>query len=415
MIQKIKSGAIKSVIAGLLITGSCLALHYSAFAQQTGEKIYVHTDKDEYLAGELLWFRSHLVDPLSLKPSANHTIVYTELVDSKGKSMLQGKVASGNNSGDGSFYLPPQLPSGTYTLTAYTTPLKKAGPKYYFRKSIRIINTLSTSKIIPAAQKQTTAFIGFFPEGGNVLTGELTKVGFCVLEPASKKGLQASGVITNEKNDTVARFQTLRFGLGQFTFTAQKDEKYMASIVLNDGTQIKKEFTPLTGNNAYALSVSEQNNHFLIKSRVNQTIAVNGSKAYLLFHAQNQSKHLVEIDLKEKGSHDYQIDKNKLGDGVTTITLLDADREPVCERLVFNTPTTPTGSIVVKTDKTVFTKRENIRIEASLNNPTDTTQSFNGSLAVTRRDPSQREATSGIYEYLWLTAGLNGQVESPSF
>jgi hypothetical protein len=415
MIQKPTQGMIRQAIAALFITGICAVTHLPASGQQAGEKIYVHTDKDEYLAGEILWFRSHFVDPLSLKPSGKSAILYTELIDSKGKPMLQGKVGGGNNSGDGSFYLPPQLPSGIYTFTAYTSPVKKDGEKYYFRKSIRIINTLSTSRMVSGAQKPAPAFISFFPEGGNALDGEPSKFGFCVLEPTTKKGLQATGMIIGEKNDTLARFNTFRFGLGQFSFTAKQGEKYFATIVLQNGTEIKKEFRPVTGNNAYALSVSEQNNQLLIRTRYKRSGSVNSNKAYLLFHAQNQSKHLVEIELKESGAHEYQIEKSKLGDGVTYITLLDANRQPVCERLVFSTPKSNTASLGLKTDKSIFSKRENIRIETSLVNAADTTQSFDGSMAITRREQSQPKDPSGIYEYLWLTAGLNGQVESPSF
>jgi hypothetical protein len=414
MIQKPTSVTIRSAIASLLIIGACTVLHHSASGQPPGDKIYVHTDKDEYLAGELIWFRLHVADALSLKPAGEETTAYTELVDAKGKTVLQGKVPTGINGGDGSFYLPPQLPSGSYTFEAYTSQIKQSGSRYYFRKTIRVINTISTSKVIPVAQKQAAAFIGFFPEGGNALADQPAKFGFCVLEPNTKKGLQASGVITNEKNDTLARISTLRFGLGQFIFTPRKNEKYRASVILADGTVIKKEFVPQITSNAYALSVNEQNGKFFIKSLFNPASPGNSSKAYLLFHAQSQSKHLVEIDFKE-GAHEYQIDRTKLGEGVTSITLLDANKQPVCERLIFTAPKSTTGNLGITTSKNTFGKRENVRIETSLINAGDSTQHFNGSLSVTWKSASQKEESSGIYEYLWLTAGLNGVVESPSF
>ncbi|MCG2614000.1 hypothetical protein LZZ85_06895 [Terrimonas sp. NA20] len=414
MTQKPTSATIRRTITFLLIIGACIVLHHSASGQQRGDKIYVHTDKDEYLAGELIWFRLHFADALSLKTPGEETTAYTELVDAKGKSVLQGKLPTGHNGGDGSFYLPPQLPSGAYTFEAYTSQIKQSGSKYYFRKTIRIINTISTSKVIPVAQKQAVAFIGFFPEGGNVLADQPAKFGFCVLDPNTKKGLQASGVITDEKNDTLTHISTLRFGLGQFIFTPRKNVKYHASVILADGTVIKKEFIPQITGNPYALSVNEQNGKFVIKSYFKPVSPGISTKAYLLFHAQSQSKHLAEIDFNN-GFHEYQIDRTKLGEGVTSITLLDANKQPVCERLIFTAPKSASSALGITTNKNIFGKRENVRIETALINTTDTTQNFNGSLSVTWKPASQKDESSGIYEYMWLTAGLNGVVEAPSF
>ena len=45
------------------------------------EKVFVHTDKDIYAAGETIWGAVYLVDGQTHKPDAFSTTVHVELVD----------------------------------------------------------------------------------------------------------------------------------------------------------------------------------------------------------------------------------------------------------------------------------------------------------------------------------------------
>lgn len=41
----------------------------------------IHTDRPSYLAGERIWFRTHLVDALQMKQANASRYVYVELID----------------------------------------------------------------------------------------------------------------------------------------------------------------------------------------------------------------------------------------------------------------------------------------------------------------------------------------------
>src|SRR6185437_7817673 len=45
------------------------------------EKVYVHTDKNFYLPGEILWFRVYDVDASFHRPLSISKLVYVELLD----------------------------------------------------------------------------------------------------------------------------------------------------------------------------------------------------------------------------------------------------------------------------------------------------------------------------------------------
>ena len=57
------------------------------------EKIYVHTDKDFYLAGELLWFKIYNVDASLHKPLDISKVAYVEILDKDHNAVLQTKLS----------------------------------------------------------------------------------------------------------------------------------------------------------------------------------------------------------------------------------------------------------------------------------------------------------------------------------
>jgi hypothetical protein len=410
----------------VVLPGKTQAQQTAGNIEQTGEskptslsaeKIYIHTDKEEYLAGEMLWLKTYLVNGASLKPVTYNSVVYTEVLDSKGRSVLQGKILTGKNEGDGCFYLPTNLVTGSYTVLAYTTAIKKNDIKFYFRKRIRIINTFTAIPAVKTQQKSANAFVNFYPEGGNVLSGEQTKFGFCVLDPFTKRGLQARGIITNRTNDTLATFTTLQFGLGQVSFKPAKDEKYTATIYLADGSIIRKEL-PAAEPNGYSLSVQDSpNDKLTITSRLRPENQ-NGykEKAFLVIHSHQTSRMVIEMELDSRSNKEYSVDRSKIGVGVIYFTLINAKGQPVCERLTFIPPAKPTASINIELEKKEFAQREKIKVGLNLKSqPEGGTGIFNGSISIVHADPASTSAAPNIYEHFWLSGDLYGEIESPGF
>jgi hypothetical protein len=70
------------------------------------EKIYVHTDKELYLAGEIIWFKLYTVDGFFNRPSHLSKVAYVELVDAGNKPVMQAKISLKSNEDNGSFHWP---------------------------------------------------------------------------------------------------------------------------------------------------------------------------------------------------------------------------------------------------------------------------------------------------------------------
>src|SRR5882724_10655721 len=122
---------------------SSLQVKFDAYrSRMLTEKLFVHTDKPAYLAGEICWLKIYCVDGSLHRPLGLSKIAYVDILDKDDRFVLQGKIALEEAEGKGSFYLPLSLNSGNYKLRAYTNWMKNSGPEYFFEQPMTIINTL---------------------------------------------------------------------------------------------------------------------------------------------------------------------------------------------------------------------------------------------------------------------------------
>lgn len=103
------------------------------------EKIFVHTDKDQYVAGDTVWFRAHLVDAMTLQKQCPSRYVYVELYDNN-MSMLERHMVKCDSLGvfANALSLSPKLPTGCYTLMAYTQWMQNFSNRQFFYKRITV-------------------------------------------------------------------------------------------------------------------------------------------------------------------------------------------------------------------------------------------------------------------------------------
>lgn len=117
------------------------------------EEVYLHTDRDEYIAGEMLWFSIYAIDRQSLKPSVSSRLVYVEVVSPANIPILKHRFEIDKGFGPGQIQLPDTLSSGLYTLRAYTGWMKNFLPENCFTKDIKIFNAISSKPFRGASGK----------------------------------------------------------------------------------------------------------------------------------------------------------------------------------------------------------------------------------------------------------------------
>jgi hypothetical protein len=384
---------------------------YSSYSLQ--EKIYLHTDKNFYLAGEIIWFKIYYVDGVTQQALNLSKVAYVEIVDRNNKPVVQAKIALTEKRGSGSFYLPLTLNSDNYTLRAYTNWMKNSGADYYFEKIISVVNTIKPAegKFVPDSVRVTAEF---FPEGGNMVQGIETKIAFHIADQYGK-GVNANGFIINETGDTITNFSPFRLGIGSFTFKPLAGRSYKATVQLADGRFFSSSL-PAVYDNGYVMNVTD-NKDGRIKVRIQargKEPGQRGETVFLLAHTRQKVKAVEYGFINYETDLVFYIDKAKLAEGVSHFTLFNKDRQPVCERLVFTRPKnlTVTG---ISTDKAVYEKRQRVNLTIADPGKYQLTAEPNYSVSVYQVDSLQTIEEENIASYLWLSSDLRGHVESPGF
>ena len=392
-------------------------------AAQTEEKVFAHTDKEFYLAGEILWFKLYVVDAAGHKPLDLSKLAYVEIISDEQRPVLQSKIALNQGLGNGSFQLPFSIHSGNYILRAYTNWMKNEGPAFYFEKTITIFNSLrntlppatntssqpTSNNTAPAATQPAPYDIRFFPEGGNLVEGLPGRVAFRIVD-RSGKSLSCSGAVINGSGDTVTRFHTYRFGMGQFTFTPAAGSPYKALLELEDHTHLTIDL-PATEAKGYTMQLTDAGSGSLrITVRTN---APNGDSPIWLSIHNRQTPDKEEKTTVSGGSADFTIDKSSLGKGISQFTILDGRQLPVCERLWFIPPARL--KMTAHTGQDNYPTRQKVTLDLSTRNAADQPVEMNASMAVVLQDSLQSPAETDILSYLLLSSDLKGAVESPAY
>ena len=370
------------------------------------EKIFVHTDKNFYVAGEIAWFKLYIVDASNNKPLELSKVAYVEILDSTNKHVLQAKIALNNAEGNGSFYLPVNLNSGNYKLRAYTNWMKNFSADYFFEKNITIVN-VQKSPDLPAIKNANKFDIQFFPEGGNLVNNIPSTIAFKGTDEYGK-GINFTGFLL-DNNDTVLTFKAQNAGMGSFFLTPLSNHVYKAFVKTASGDYITKDL-PIAYSGGYVMHLLDSADK--IKVTVQSDIS-SGHEVYLFAH----TREIIKVSLGtflQNGKAVFLFDKAMLGDGISHITIFNDQKQPVCERLYFKKPSKQL-EIKLSTDKAEYTTRKKVSINIQTDNTELKNDSSSLSVSVYHLDSLQTFNSATINSYLLLTSDLRGYVEDPDY
>lgn len=367
------------------------------------EKIFVHTDKEQYLTGEILWFKVYNVDAATNKLNDLSKVAYIELLDQQNKPVVQSKVALSAGLANGSISIPVNLANGYYTLRVYTNWMKNWGTKQFFEKKMVVFNALnSKTNSFPKSEID----LQFFPEGGDMIEGLPTNVGFKALD-ALGKGIDVNGAIINQKNDTIAKFKSLKFGIGKFAFTPLANQVYTV-IATSSKKEIISKQLPIAKKQGYTLALKDNES-----ISVNVSTNLNENKIYLIVHSESKISIAEEANFVA-GKALFIIDKSKLSEGLSYLTIFNENGKAVCERLYFKKGTKKI-KIEANSDAKLYDVRKPVNVNFNINSDKEREMKGSFSISVRRIDSLQGLDEGNILSYLLLSSELKGNIESPGY
>ncbi len=396
-----------------------LESYYKKYPQQ---KAYLHLDNVSYHAGEKIWYKAYLVDARTHKADTISKILIVELTNSFGTTSMIQIIKLDRGFANGDFFLPDTIPEGLYKIRAYTNWMRNFGQEYFFQRDINIWNPEHTLSLYrddklankkhkkKSMRKSKKIDIQFFPEGGYLVHGLESRVGFKAINELGL-GLDVEGNIFDNKKKIVSTISSKHLGMGAFSFVPEAGKKYHAEVVTANGKDYRFDL-PQTLESGYVLSVLE-NSDKLLKLSVASTLP--DPMVMVACHMRGKVVYREQLQLT-RGSRTLDIPLNDVPSGVLHITLFDDQREPRCERLIFVRAEDQLRIAVLK-EKSTFKPREKVDISLMVMDHQGNPVAGNFSLAVSHRDLLNNAADfqSGIITNLLLSSDLAGRIQKPEY
>jgi len=363
------------------------------------EKIYLHTDREDYVAGEMVWFKAYLY--AENIPDTLSTVLYTELynADQKLINRVVLPILEGDSFGD--ITIPDSSLSGDYFLRAYTPAMLNHDGEFIFSKKIRVTGK---GKYI-SRQSEKKLRIEFFPEGGNLVTGLSNTVAFKITAPSGLPE-NRSGVIRNQNGDSVLGFESSHDGMGLFEIESKYGIIYYAQ--LKGGDEKFHLPLPVERGVVFNLMPDPQGIYYSLKQKKGD---IDYEGAYMI----GQMGHHIVFEKQFKSKDEWVtgvINTTGSYSGIMQVTVFNKMNMPLAERLWFvdNGEYKLKGSI--KADTLNFNKRGFNKLFFSI--PDTVLGSF--SVSVTDADlAAQDYSTENIYSGLLLTSDLKGYIHNPAY
>jgi hypothetical protein len=372
------------------------------------EKVYLHTDRELYAAGNDIWFKAYMVNGQNNLPIGISNNLYVELISPQAEVIKREIVRMDYGIGSGDFRL-DSVATGKYRLRAYTNWMRNFGDNFVFEKEINIINAdnkRQTENPKPVFTANTNS-VRFFPEGGSLIEGVSSLVAIKA-EDIKGRGITVSGSIINTTGDTISKFTTDSLGMGLFALMPLKGQRYHA--VFNANTKIANVAIAEPLATGLSLAVIERDTLVdVIINTNNVSLSAYNNHSFTI-----TGKHGGVLCLRKpvilNGTQTImRVPKSFFPDGVTNLLIYDEQNKPYTERLIYVEHPESNTLVNISVDKTGYKARDKVTVRLKLN---DSTSKANLSMAVV--DESVVPVpVENMNSYLMLTSELKGNIEQP--
>jgi hypothetical protein len=332
------------------------------------------------------------------KPYANKKVSWKAL------STDDDKISNGKGTTDANGVLIVSF--STNKTSALNTSILSTEIDYADYKSLT--NTFSLKH---AADK---ADIQFFPEGGNLINGVLSKVAFKAIRPDGL-GADIKGTIVDNTGAKIADITSQHLGMGAFEFTPQSGKTYKATISFSDNTQNTYNL-PIARDEGIVLSADNSNSQNLnIKLSSNAAyFEKNKGKTFYIVAQNGQTICFAAQMVLNTNLYTASIPKTKFPSGVLKLTLFSGG-QALSERVVF-IQRSDLLNITMKTPQSTYTIRDKVVMNVTVNKDQKPAEA---NMSVTVIDetkvPFDEISETTILTNLLLTSDLKGYIEKPNY
>jgi hypothetical protein len=392
------------------------------FSQQDSlkviEKVYLHSDRENFLPGDDIWFKAYLIDASSNQLTDHSGNLHVELISPSMNIVDSRIVKLSSGLGNGDFHLTDDIKSGRYHLRAYTNYMRNFGDQLFFNKEITIINPSDAERTFSEGVDSVAnrLEITFFPEGGSLVDNVVSVVAFKAVN-ANGESCDVTGAIYSSAGEIVATIKSLHRGMGTFSISPFPGTGYYAIVKDNSGDEIRKEL-PRSFPKGFVLNVSKnRNNDLVVTVRTNTATLASLTDPDLSVNVSSHSISLKKADFSLKSlANRFILPVNDLPEGIVSFTISGQENIPLCERLVY-IKNNEFVNIHLETNESIYKQRDSVSLKVSLRvnslKPQDAFLSLSATKEISEKSSSQ--ISSSISSWFLLESDIHGPVEEASY
>lgn len=119
------------------------------------EKIFLHLNTTTFVTGETLYFKIYCMNPVNNSTSLISKIGYVELIDSNKQVVSKSKIYLEKGIGEGNYFIPTTLSTGSYKLIAYTKWMLNSSSSNFEVIDLTIINPYKPKQVADLSGNNT--------------------------------------------------------------------------------------------------------------------------------------------------------------------------------------------------------------------------------------------------------------------
>lgn len=362
---------ILTLISGLLLTltmsGQTVFETYfdkaKTFAESfPREKVHLHFDNTSYYQGDSIWFKAYVVTVGDNKYSKISKPLYVELVDQLGNVMERQIVKLTEGQGEGQISLSNAFLTGYYEVRAYTKWMLAFTDEGYFTRTFPIykkpLSATDTTRQIAEYRmddsmkqrpkdKLDVLNVNFYPEGGKLVQGVPSVVGFETLSRDSG-WVNINGILVDSDGKQLTPVSTIHDGMGSFLYTPGLKPATVEFMFSGKKRTFK---LPVADANGYNILVNNRDTEFDVT--ISRGATTPNEPLALFVSSSGIPYNFVPVDLSTSTSRRFKILTADLPAGVTRLSLVNDKGMTVLDRFAFVYPK-DTLAIKAETDHAVY-------------------------------------------------------------
>lgn len=255
----------------------------------------------------------------------------------------------------------------------------------------------------------------FMPEGGHIIVGHLTNIAFKAIAEDGK-GTVITGTILDQNQKEITSFSSSYRGMGKFSLMPQPGSNYTARVRLPDNNT-KDYPLPNVQNTGISLKVINQRMSDSMEVQIISSPDLQNTKNqfFLIGQSNGMPYYGASVILKQALTR-VMINKDLFPSGISRFSLLDSQRRPLNERLVF---IDHKDQLIIKlqSHKSSYTLRDSISIAIQVQDENGKPIQGSFSLSVTDDNRIKRDSLNenNILSSLLIDSDLKGLIETPGY